>query len=128
MGLSNIIRLDNFLTHRQYVKDSHISVNTTRYRIKYKLIATLKIDGQIFIDIEKSPLSSTYHSRSRKQTPPFTSLPDGIDKDRLVNVSSYARKKNKTVDKYYKAILSGKIFGLVIGGDVFCYKDEIALL
>lgn len=125
MELANIIRLDNFYTQKQYEKAGNLSVNTARNRIKSGLVAYLKIDGQYLIDFVKSPPEARYYN---KQQAAYTTLPAGINKDNLVHISSYCRKKGQTPDKFFSAVLSGKIFGLVIGGEVFAYKHEFETL
>ena len=118
MELPNIIRLDNFYTQKQYEKAGNLSVNTA---IKSGLIAALKIDGQYLIDIVKSHPNTHYQ---KKQQAAFATLPGGINKDNLVHISSYCRRKGQTPDKFFSAVLSRKIFGLVMGGEVFAYKHE----
>lgn len=124
MELSNILRIDNFYTQKKYTKAYTISRNTAGNRIKSGRVATLTIDGQLLIHIEASALTAQFKPNTEHK-PIAPALPANINKDNLVHISSYSRKKGITADKFYKAILTEKIFGLIIAEEVFAYKQEL---
>ena len=128
MELPNLIRLDNFYTSREYRKLCNISASTTRNRIRSGLVATLIIDGKELIDTGGYPLNKRYKPNvDNKLT--FTPLPAHINKDDLVHISTYKKRKwQSNHTKFLKAVLRGNIFGLIIAGEVFAYKHELNAL
>ena len=125
LELPNIIRAEHFLTQAQYTKAGNLNVNTTHNRIRSKLIASVKIDGHLMIDISQSPPAKRYPP-NEKRPREIPQLPDDVNYSELAHVSSYARRNKRTADNFFEAMLSGKIFGLVLGTEVFAYKNELA--
>ena len=122
MEFINIIKVENFYTPLQYTKLGGLSINTAMNRIKANLVSHIKIDGKYFIYVKNISPSKNRKGRIQKDSYLF---PQEVSISRLRNVSSYCKSKTIAPDSYYKAILSGKIFGLVIADDVFAYKDEL---
>ena len=123
MAFENILKVEHYLTPQQYVEVGNLSINTAMNRIKAGLVPFVKLDGRYYIDVSVISANASRRGKVQKQGPSF---PFGIDKSRLVNITGYVNRKGISSDPIYRAILSGKLFGLVIAGDVFGYKDEIA--
>lgn len=125
MELSNILRFPQYMNIPEYTKAAGISINTARNRIKSNLISFIKIDQVYLINTENSPVSQHYNSGSKKVGRPH--LP-GVSESELRWVKSYARGKKRRADTFLTAILAGKIRGVVLGSEVFAYKNELYLL
>jgi len=122
MELPNIVRFPEYMTIPEYTKAAGISINTARNRIKAHLISYLEIDGVYVINTQLSPLNKRFNSGSPEVGRAY--LP-GVGTHDLRSVRTYARGKNRRADTFLTAILSGKIRGVVVGSEVFAYKQEL---
>ncbi len=124
MELSNIIRLDNFLIQEEYKLQAGVTSKTVRNRINKGFIAAIEIDGFTFIDVSQSAVEERFPPNIRR--PKLKAqLPEGIIARELRNVVRFANRLTCTSNSFFRAILTGEIFGLVIGGEVFAYNKDL---
>ena len=127
MEINNIVRLGYLMPQEEYTRKAGVSFPTTRNRIDRKLVAAIQIDEEWFIDVNQSPLDRNF-IKNRQKTKMRAALPQGIDQNKLLLVVKYCTRKKSTVNRYYRAILTGDIFGLIIGDKVFAYKKDLDAL
>ena len=124
MELGNIIRLDNFLNQEEYTKQAGVTSKSARNRINKGFVAAIEIDGLTFIDVSGLDVKKSFPSNV-KRPKLKASLPEGVLTSDLRNVVRFANKNKCTSNSFFRAILNGDIFGLVIGGEVFAYQNDL---
>ncbi len=125
--LEKVRRLDHLIPQADYVRLSKININTARNRILKKRIASLKIDGKVFIDINQSPPGQRFKP-GHKYPSPQAVFPEDIDHKQLVNVCSFAYKQKCTTGFFYRSILNDEIICIIIQKQVFANKDDLLKL
>ncbi len=125
MELANILRFPEYMSIPEYTKAAGVSVNTARNRIKSRIISYLEIDEVCVINTERSPLNKRFNSGSPEVGHPSLEGVSFGDLRDLRSVRTYARGKKRRGDTFLTAILAGKIKGVVLGTEVFAYKQEL---
>ena len=123
MEIDNIIRLPHVISQKEYTKMGNLAPNTAGQRIRNGWVAATKIEGRWFIDIEKSPPNESYRG-IKKTRRRGVAMPSGVRRSQLVHLRGFARKSRHKASYYYNAILTGHLFALVLGDEVFIHKDE----
>ena len=104
----SFILASNFVTPQQYADLCGVNLASVFRRFKTGRIAGVRISGKVFIDVETSPPAQPYTVKLHKAPPPRLpeSLPPLSD---LVCLDAWAYKKKVTANRYYNAILFGKL-------------------
>lgn len=104
----SFVHVPNFVTPQQYATLCGINTASVYHRHRRGLLAGIVISGKLFIDVETTPPAPPYTVRFHKAPPPR--LPIGLPPaDRLVCLDTWAFKQNITANRFYSAILFGRL-------------------
>lgn len=120
-----MIKLENFLSVKQYAWLCGVPNRTIYGRIRSKRVSVVRIGGYYFIDIKKSPPEKRV-SRHTKPMKGKADLPPGIDYGNLITPEQFADSRKMRASRIYRAILTGQLRAVIAGDTVFVDKDEAA--
>jgi hypothetical protein len=118
-----MIILSDLSTVEEYASMCGVAIQTIYHRHKQGSLASIEIDGYVFIDSKASP-PKKFFSRFRAKPLKPKLLPDDLDINDLILVRKYALKKYVRPDIYYGMAMMGKIQSVVAGNAVFILKKE----
>jgi hypothetical protein len=107
-----------YITVPDYAKRCGITTRAAYDRVRARTVASLEVDGSVFINIEKTPpvkRMNPHDKRLKRNAQHFghTQLAE------WKNVTRYAYAQSVTAGVIFRLMLTGKIDGLVIADTVF---------
>jgi hypothetical protein len=105
-----------------YAKLCGINVRSLQKRMKQKRVVFTVVDDLILIDTLASPPIKKVPQGYKPGA--FTINTGGFILQSLVRVTRLAQKNGITPDRFYRAILLGKIKAVMIAGETFIFKSD----
>ena len=120
-----MIILNELSTLEEYAKMCDVTTKTIIYRHNKGSLASIEIDGYIFVDSKASPPEKFLSYHNKRRVHPIR-LPDNLNPKDFVSIISYSERKKVRGHNYYGLAIMNKIQSVAIGNIVFILKSEAA--
>lgn len=112
--------MENYVSVDDYAKLCRVPRRTVIDRINAHAISAIKVDGYLAVNIVTNPPLKDMRGKKKR-----TGGGAHVTHTELCCVVTWCHGKNMRSYPYLRAIINGKLNGIVIGGEVFANKTDM---